>query len=79
MDITKRAALLEMWFKNLSKQQQEAIEFFRNHGLSFDFPYENETEENIFNTKRKYLDPIITLNCSDTFMWGCSDSEENRT
>ena len=75
MDITSRATHLENWFTKLPDRQQEAIEFFKNYGLSFDFPYENEKETDE-DLKRKYLDPIITLNCSDTFLWGCSDSEE---
>lgn len=78
MDINNRAAHLEEWYtKKLTEQQKDAIEFFKDFGLSFYFYHKEDTETSEMKyIAREYLDPIVTLNCSDTFLWGCSDSEE---
>jgi hypothetical protein len=82
-DIITKAALLETWFNKLKLEEKEALEFFKEYGLQIYFKKETEVNENsnwiAYREDKKiaYKEiPIIALNCSDTFCWGCADSEE---
>jgi len=78
-DITTRAAILELWYNSLKDEEKEVLEFFKNHGLFIHIV--KSKKESDWNAKREdktiYYDsnPVLTLSCSDTFCWGCSDSE----
>ena len=81
-----QGALLELTIDNLSSCKLTRIilkawEHFERWLEEIPEKYRTSVEDLLINQQivvfiDKYGDPYLTVNCSDTFVWGCSDFED---